>query len=229
MTVSKDPQIVLFGDDSDCQAALNHICYCCEVEKNLMISVYDLKKHKFLFFNDSFKNTLGDNHLENKPNSWDFWFQKINPDESKTIKSRINDFIRNCSPQKPPDAQFFTYHIRNIFNQWRLINHELSSYYYKNEFIALSYLYDISQKEQIENYLGVKASSGNPIACEISISKREKEVLQLIAEGFSSKQIAHELYISNHTAISHRKHLIEKFKVKNTAQLIKEAAKSILI
>ncbi len=57
------------------------------------------------------------------------------------------------------------------------------------------------------------------------ISSREKEVLHLIGEGYSSKQIADMLFISNHTAISHRKNLIEKFQVKNTAQLIKKASK----
>lgn len=58
------------------------------------------------------------------------------------------------------------------------------------------------------------------------LSEREKEVLKFIAQGFSSKQLANELNISKHTAISHRKHLLEKFKVKNTAELIKEASKS---
>ncbi|RZV54531.1 MAG: LuxR family transcriptional regulator, partial [Flavobacteriaceae bacterium] len=43
----------------------------------------------------------------------------------------------------------------------------------------------------------------------------------------SSKQIADILYISNHTAISHRKNLIEKFQVKNTAHLVKRAFESM--
>ena len=49
----------------------------------------------------------------------------------------------------------------------------------------------------------------------------------MVADGYSSKQIADKLFISNHTAISHRKNLIEKFKVKNTAQLIKRASRNI--
>ena len=57
------------------------------------------------------------------------------------------------------------------------------------------------------------------------ITPRELEVLQLIAHGFSAKQIANKLFISIHTAINHRKHLIKKFKAKNTAELILEASK----
>ena len=57
------------------------------------------------------------------------------------------------------------------------------------------------------------------------ISPREKEVLQLIGQGFSAKEIADKLFISTHTAISHRKNLITKFAVKNSPELIKEASK----
>lgn len=60
---------------------------------------------------------------------------------------------------------------------------------------------------------------------ETKISDRENEVLQLIGHGFSAKQIAAKLYISIHTAVNHRKNLISKFEVKNTAELIKVATK----
>lgn len=62
-----------------------------------------------------------------------------------------------------------------------------------------------------------------------AITKREEEVLRLVADGLSNKQIADRLYISVHTAINHRKHLLEKFHVKNTAEMIREAAKCNLL
>lgn len=52
-------------------------------------------------------------------------------------------------------------------------------------------------------------------------TKREKEVLALIAEGLTNQEIADKLFISQLTAISHRKSLLEKTESKNTAQLIK--------
>lgn len=55
---------------------------------------------------------------------------------------------------------------------------------------------------------------------------REKEVLKLISKGMITKEIADKMNISYHTAETYRKHLIEKFEVKNTAELIKEASKS---
>lgn len=57
------------------------------------------------------------------------------------------------------------------------------------------------------------------------ISSREKEVLALIADGLTNPQIAAKLFISMHTVDSHRKNLLTKFGINNTASLIKLAAK----
>ena len=53
------------------------------------------------------------------------------------------------------------------------------------------------------------------------ISKRELEILELVAHEYSSREIAKELFISTHTAISHRKKLMEKLNVKNSAGLVR--------
>lgn len=57
------------------------------------------------------------------------------------------------------------------------------------------------------------------------ISEREKEIIHLIAKGYSTKKIAEILKISVFTAERHRKNLLVKFKVRNSAELIKEASK----
>ena len=61
------------------------------------------------------------------------------------------------------------------------------------------------------------------------LSSREKEVLQLIADGMTNPQIAAKLFLSLHTVDSHRKNLLTKFAVNNTASLIKLAAKYNLV
>ncbi|HWJ25191.1 MAG TPA: helix-turn-helix transcriptional regulator, partial [Flavisolibacter sp.] len=55
------------------------------------------------------------------------------------------------------------------------------------------------------------------------LTSREREVLELVAKGYSSKQIARELFISKHTVESHRKNLLQKLKASNTADLIQKA------
>ena len=61
------------------------------------------------------------------------------------------------------------------------------------------------------------------------ISPREKEILGLIAEGYTNTQIAEKLFLSSFTVDSHRKNLLAKLDVKNTACLIKLAVERKLI
>lgn len=61
---------------------------------------------------------------------------------------------------------------------------------------------------------------------DIILTRREKEILACIAQGFTNKELADRLFVSQHTIDSHRKNLLMKFKVQNTAALIAQAAKS---
>jgi len=58
---------------------------------------------------------------------------------------------------------------------------------------------------------------------EMVLTNREKEVLKLIADGFTNQEIAEKLFISPLTVDSHRKNLITKLEARNTASLIKIA------
>ncbi|TGE21674.1 response regulator transcription factor [Hymenobacter aquaticus] len=62
-----------------------------------------------------------------------------------------------------------------------------------------------------------------------SLSKRELEVLQLIAEGLTNAEIADKLFTSKRTIETHRQNIIEKTQAKNTAALIKFAVSSGLL
>jgi DNA-binding NarL/FixJ family response regulator len=63
----------------------------------------------------------------------------------------------------------------------------------------------------------------------IRLTKRETEVLQLIAEENTIQEIAEILFVAPTTVISHRKKLLSKFGAKNTAGLIKRAMEKKLI
>ena len=57
------------------------------------------------------------------------------------------------------------------------------------------------------------------------LTKRELEVLRLIGEEFTNTEIAEKLFISDNTVFTHRKNLLGKLKARNTAGLIRSAAK----
>ncbi|TVR30205.1 MAG: DNA-binding response regulator [Balneolaceae bacterium] len=58
---------------------------------------------------------------------------------------------------------------------------------------------------------------------EKQITKREREILKLIVEGYTSSEIAKILYISSRTVETHRSNLMNKLELKNTAALVRFA------
>ncbi|TDQ23812.1 response regulator [Tenacibaculum caenipelagi] len=63
----------------------------------------------------------------------------------------------------------------------------------------------------------------------VMLTKREKDVLKLIAEEYTTQEIADKLFLSKHTIESYRKNLISKLNVKNLAGLTKYAIKLGLV
>lgn len=57
-----------------------------------------------------------------------------------------------------------------------------------------------------------------------TLTRREKEILKMIADGLTTNEIAHKIFVSPYTVETHRKNLLSKFEVGNTALLIKTAA-----
>lgn len=65
--------------------------------------------------------------------------------------------------------------------------------------------------------------SKNELSGPPQLTRREKQIIKLIAEGKTSVRIAEELSLSSLTVDTHRRNLMQKFGVKNTAELIKAA------
>lgn len=78
--------------------------------------------------------------------------------------------------------------------------------------------------EHLTKPLSISSSDNLP-----ALTKREKEILQLISEGLTNNQIAEKLFISPLTVDSHLKNLLTKLNVNNTASLIKLAVQNGLI
>lgn len=78
-------------------------------------------------------------------------------------------------------------------------------------------------------YLKEKDGKGLPTKKTKELSKREEEVLALIANGQSLKEIAETLFISIKTVETHKMHVQDKLGLSNTAQLVKYAIEHGLI
>jgi len=58
---------------------------------------------------------------------------------------------------------------------------------------------------------------------QIELTEREKEVLELIAQEYTTKEIGDKMFVSLKTVETHRKNLLVKFEVKNMVGLVKKA------
>ncbi|TXI84356.1 MAG: response regulator transcription factor [Crocinitomicaceae bacterium] len=67
-------------------------------------------------------------------------------------------------------------------------------------------------------------------SCEpVLLSERENQIITFIAEGQTNAQIADTLFLSNHTINTHRKNIMSKLGVKNTAGIVMYAVKTNLV
>jgi DNA-binding NarL/FixJ family response regulator len=88
---------------------------------------------------------------------------------------------------------------------------------------------DIS-KLIIDNYIrSAKEGEKGETYKEVPLTKREIEILKFIADGHSNQEIANKLYISYNTVDTHRKNIMHKLSIKNTAGLVRYAIEKGLI
>ena len=66
----------------------------------------------------------------------------------------------------------------------------------------------------------------DPECTGVSLSKRELEVIRLIAEGFTNPQISEKLFVSPHTITTHRRNIMQKLGANNTASVVMYAVQS---
>jgi DNA-binding NarL/FixJ family response regulator len=82
-----------------------------------------------------------------------------------------------------------------------------------------------SSEEIVTNKALIKTFS-----CEgLTVTEREIEIIKFIAEGLSNKQIADKLSLSTHTVNTHRKNIMNKLEVNNTAGIVMYAVKNQLL
>ncbi len=94
---------------------------------------------------------------------------------------------------------------------------------YKNE----AFMSPSISKKVINSYIK-RAQNDEQEICEI-LTTREREILQLIAEGNSSKKIAELLFISPKTVETHRTHIMDKLNIHNRTGLVKYAIRKGIV
>ncbi len=99
--------------------------------------------------------------------------------------------------------------IVTITNGGQYYSRDVSEYFFKNYIKRYRYEQNVMEKNELTN--------------------REIEILKLAAIGLSNKEIADKLFISIKTVETHKNHIMQKLKLKNSAELVIFAVKNQLI
>lgn len=146
--------------------------------------------------------------LQKKP---DLNVVAITPDQSaqtlvNALRSGVKSYVKkDCDSQEIIDS---------IRETWR-----------GNKFFCGQILETIREAEIDVNDIDFESFNCEPI----SLSERETEIITMIAEGLTNVMIADSLYLSNHTINTHRKNIMAKLGVKNTAGIVLYAVKTNLV
>jgi len=232
------------------ESSLEDTCKLFNQVTSVIFFLYNVRSGNFMFVSNSAQRILGypsQNFLED---GLDFVASRIHPEDypvALAVSAKMNSKMIDNKIDFPKRLEL---RIKNNKGNWiwteidfvvpKFINTSISQIFGVMKDISdekkdcLGYKVDQAFKYSLDStYLSPKnydpdaqfdrSTKSNGYK---KITRREKEILKLIADGFSAKEVANKLFISIHTAINHRKNLISKFQVKNTAQLIKVASQN---
>jgi DNA-binding NarL/FixJ family response regulator len=81
----------------------------------------------------------------------------------------------------------------------------------------------------VEAYLSKRSADNGEASAHVTLTGREREVVQLVAEGKSNKEVADRLGISARTAEGHRGEIMKKLKLGSLAELIRYAIRNGIV
>jgi DNA-binding CsgD family transcriptional regulator len=226
----------------DCSILDRHIQFLESIKSvhNSAISIFDLARRQHVYLSSTFETLLGwdleeaskpghiyidsrlhPDDLEHLNRSSSFFFNlilKIKKDDPKNIEQY--KFIMDYRT-KGKDGQYV-----RVIEQHKILEMDKSN----NLWLSLGIM-DLSPDQDLQTlcrYRMVNVKTGEVYHFpkedpESVLSLREQEVLQLLAKGLISKQIADQLFISVNTVNTHRQNIIGKLNVSNTAGAIQHA------
>ncbi len=225
----KNPQnFVAVFDNSDSLIAFN---YCCS-------------NQEFTHASYSFQKILGYD-LNNILTNANFSLKIIHPQDKMALEAFLetngNKTDIKSKPSKTNHIKCRGKHIKGYWKYFTIISLDYWSTI-TNTYSKVGLIADERIKAQLKltaqklghamdsyQQTGYEMLNRNQYDNAITVSPRESEILELLSEGKIAKEIASLLNISLNTVITHRKNLITKFNVHNTAELIKVATRLMLV
>ena len=213
------------------------------VVESSSISIFDLYKKDHIFVSRGFETQLGWNLTDIEDEGHSYIDSRVHPDDLVHLLESGITYLKMAFFEIPKH-EWKNYKVVNDYrvensqgNYVRVIEQHLCLELDKDDNIWLDLsIMDLNPDQDLKSPFRSRAmnfKTGETFDYKlqsgvneriVKISKREKEVLKLIATGMGSKQIADQLFISVNTVNTHRQNIIEKLNVSNTAEAISYAS-----
>ncbi len=241
---------LLNKDELDYSILKRHIDFLesLSVMQSSVISIFDLSVMEHAYLSPNFTELLGwDPEKVNSPDN-EYINQRMHPDDLAHLENvswQFFELILRVDPiwreQMKSIKMIMDYRTKGkdgnyvrVIEQHKLLELDKSG----NAWLSMSVM-DISPDQDLNSmcrYRLVNTSTGELFhfpstesIAEQKLSFREQEILQLLAKGLISKQIADKLFISVNTVNTHRQRIIEKLNVSNTAEAVQYASRLGLV
>lgn len=147
---------------------------------------------------------------------------------SKTFKRTqilaITDYLKKNDMQEALDSGVRSYLLKECDKDE--IIEALHATYNNERFLCGKVAYYLTQSE---DYTAIKPQLDQVSCAGLGITDRELDIIRLISEGLSNKLIADKLELSTHTVNTHRKNIMSKLDIPNTAGIVMFAVKNKLL
>ncbi len=207
---------------------------------NSGVHVFDLNKKESVFYSSNFGKLLGYDPADYKQLNYLFFDSKIHPEE------KIQLAVNGISLLKMFNAFSIDEKLNHkVIDEYRMLNAQGKYVRIIEQYQVL----ELDRKGQVWLMLSIVDVSPNqddnsPVKCqllnfrtgnvipieipqkaELTLTKRELEVLKLVKQGLLSKEISDKLAISLHTVNTHRQRVLEKLDANNSFEAVIFASK----
>lgn len=209
-----------------------------DVIESSVITLFDLYRKEHIYISKSFETILGHSVQDANDEGTEYFNRQIHPDDFILLSEAGSHFLEisfAIPVEKRKDYKMLTeYRMKKADGTLIRVTEQhlcLENDKHGNVWLSLSML-DVSPDQNLEapaqsrlfNFktgeLFLFPPPGENLQDDL-LTKREKEILELLASGLISKQIADKLFISVNTVNTHRQRIIEKLDVTNTAEAVK--------
>jgi DNA-binding CsgD family transcriptional regulator/PAS domain-containing protein len=235
--------VVIDPGDID-YSILNYHCRILEhisLVENSSLTIFDLFQKKYVFIRNRFIDLISYDREKGLELGYNYFFSLMHPDD---VEFAIDTSLRSMefmlgvpSGEKKDYKTIFEFRLRNKDGNYirfiqQVVNLELDL---KGNMWLILILMDLNpvqlkNKPMMRSLINLKDKRSylfNDVGEEkhSQLTKREIEILGLLAKGMASKEIAGQLFLSVNTVNNHRQKIIEKMAVSNTSEALAYAGK----